>query len=347
MKLKLKQDDRTYIYYLKGKLNNGFMLAYLDEETRTYHIQSNYTNKNTSHEVFKQMAQHFIEDVRNLTQNYTYHLEEEYSIFDNITKIKDNVFRPYVNEDLILNTLLIIHDEKGELMRKVCLKAVENGKLSLFLNCLSKKAANYTHLDKYDNYFDKTISLLNNATQCFPHNKDEIREAFIQHLKISPYDIDDAALIEKYKKVFDASTVPLFLSSLGKAPLGDLCLPTPTYELATCYLSFKTLCASSLQIYQIREIAKFVAKNEIDFPNFYIINQDQEKAFLGVEKSTDNALEKVQFLFKNLMEQNYQLGSDTKDDFTILKNTILKSNLDATLSYQDNNQLAKKRSNKI
>jgi hypothetical protein len=340
--MKLTPADRNYINYFKNKLKNDLLLAYYDDNTHTYHIQTNYTDKRTSKEVFLKMSEDFLSDIKNQTQTYTYYLDCPNHFTESMNRIKHNIFKPYVSDSLILNTLLIIHNPNGSLMNEVCQKALAHKNLSLFLQCLSKKSVHYAKSTTYDNNFDATMNLLNHAIQAFPEQTEHIREVFIEHFKISLNTIDDATLIEKYKKVFDANTVPLLLKSLDKQPLDDLCLSTPTYELATCHISFKTLCASTLNVYQIREIAKYVEKNKVDFPNFYIISQNEEHAFLGVEKSTDKALEKVQHLLKNLISQNYQAGADMKNNYHILNEMILKTNLDATITSYDKEKSLKK-----
>lgn len=325
--------ERNYINYFKSQLSRIELhhCAYLDIETNTYHLQSNFTDKRTKKETVFELKENFLKDVKNATKKHKYVFSYNY-FYDK--KILDNVFRQGVSSHLILNAFLIIQTDNPSdsttFLHNTCEKIIAHNNLPLALECLASKAIHYPEAKSphYDRTFDSTMNLVKNMLTKFPAEVNSIQKALVKHLKNSECLVSDAHLIDQYKKVFGNNGINLFLKSIGRESINELIMTTTTPDLAICHINFKALCASTLNLYNLKTLSDILRKETPDYPHFYIISQDEESVMLGIEKSSDKALERVKTLLESLTKQDYKLLRDEKNNYEILKNMVLRSNLE-------------------
>lgn len=210
---------------------------------------------------------------------------------------------------------------------------------------------NYGNIENIGNHkdFSRLINFFDNLYDKPFVDKTVIEHCFIEHLKVSTYQITDTQLISVFTYLFTENNVAHFLNKMNiEKP--QLCTDLKEKSYSSFKLNLSAMMMVNLEITSVIELANYLSHSDVSFPKFTVfpLKDKDEHLDVLIENNGLNSIneQKVMALFETLAQNKYEFHQDKNNGFKQFLSTVSsideKINLDNTISSFSSNQSSTK-----
>lgn len=333
----LTEHDKNYIEKLKTACNAISWAAEL--ENNTYYItcdrKTQFINKQAS---WIEMQEQFFNALVNQDNTYQFAFHRKQN--GSIDKPFDDIYDAKASPWLVARMLALL--DKSTFTLQVLLEdSLYAFNIDVVSECLKQKF-DYKHVNKisgkhYYNQFEQVCSLIKEISKQNNTYQEELSSAFIDNIVASnlPNHIPKSYLLSEYNKVFNGVNISKLLKVLNIKTLDSAINQDEEIVLTTFKINYTVALSKNFNVSNIDKLIKHFPYQEISFPKFHLLASNVEHVTIAVENTEPHAKKLVLSLFDLLIENQYSVSEDKKNNFTILNTIVQKIKLNVSIENKE------------